>query len=60
MSGLDAVKYSSDPIIPRYVVLLIDGEFSSIVRAQDVCMGVFIGFVSSILYFFRSSFAYLV
>ena len=60
MSGMDAVWYKRDPIIPLYVFssTYFDSSFSA--SKLVGCIGVFIWIASSILNFFRSSFTYLV
>jgi len=58
ISGLLAVKYNRDSIIPLYSFSGIVFSFSSLSKFEDGCMGVVIILASFILYFFRRSLIY--
>ena len=58
MSGLLAVKYSKEPIMPLYIVELMDLAFSSLSSLMDELIGVFIVLASSMLNLLRRSLIY--
>src|SRR5579883_2816281 len=59
MSGLIAVRYSSDPIMLRYTFWSTASPSSSASKAVIVAMGVDKGLASPMSNFFRTSFVYL-
>ena len=60
MSGLVAVKYRKEPIMPLYIVESMDLPFSSLSSSMDELVGVFIVLVSSMLNLLRRSLIYFV
>ena len=58
ISGLLAVRYNKDPMIPLYMVWFTRESYSSAISLEFVPTGVSIGFESNILNFFSNSLMY--